>query len=197
MSVAHDVSGDAVLAAVFAHAGPWTEDEYFALPEMPARVELVDGMLLVSPLSAMPHHRLVRELTNAFCDTCPDGRFEALPGSNVRLWPGHVRIPDVVVVRAGRNDLYASVPDVLVLVEITSPGNFRQDMIVKHGDYAEAGVPYYLRVDLHKGLDALTASAYELVDGSYRECASAPDGVLRLERPWPLQADLRALVRGR
>ena len=87
--------------------------------------------------------------------------------------------------------------DVLLLLEITSAGNFRQDMIVKHGDYAEAGVPFYLRIDLHKGIDELTASAYELVDGSYREFATAPDGVLRLDRPWPLVADLRALARGR
>ena len=37
------MSGDAVFEAVFAHAGPWTEDDYFALPDVPARVELVDG----------------------------------------------------------------------------------------------------------------------------------------------------------
>jgi Uma2 family endonuclease len=41
--------------------------------------------------------------------------------------------------------------DILLLVEITSPGNFRQDRIVKHGDYATAGIPFYLRVDLEKG----------------------------------------------
>ena len=114
---------DAVFKAVFAHAGPWTEDDYFALPDVPARVELVDGALLVTPLSSIAH--------------------------------------------------------------------------VKHGDYAEAGVPFYLRIDLHKGIDQLTASAYQQVDGSYREFANAPDGVLRLDRPWPVQADLRAMARGR
>jgi hypothetical protein len=35
------------------------------------------------------------------------------------------------------------------------------------------------------------------VGGVYREYATAPDGVLRLDRPWPLAADLRALARGR
>ena len=34
-------------------------------------------------------------------------------------------------------------------------------MIVKHGDYAEAGVPYYLRIDLCKGIHQLTVSAYQ------------------------------------
>ena len=58
-------------------------------------------------------------------------------------------------------------------------------------------MPFYLRIDLHKGLDDRTASAYELIEGSYREYATASDGVLRLTRPWPLEADLRAMARGR
>lgn len=191
------MSADAVYEAVFSHSGPWTEDDYFALPDVPARVELVDGALLVTPLSSLAHQRLVRELTNLFGVTCPDQRSESLPGANVRLWQDHIRAPDVVVIRSGLQLLKVPVEEILLLVEVTSPGNVRQDRIVKHSDYAEAGVPFYLRVDLHLGIDALTASAYELVDGAYRELASAPDGVLRLERPWPLEADLRALAHGR
>jgi len=191
------MSTDATYEAVFAHAGPWTEDDYFALPDVPARVELVDGALLVTPLSSIAHQRLILGVTNLLVTTCTDPRWEALPGANVRLWQDHIRAPDALVVRSGLQELKVGVPDVLLLVEITSPGNFRQDMIVKHGDYAEAGVPFYLRVDLHKGVDALTASAFELVDGSYREYATAPDGVLTLDRPWPLRANLRALARGR
>jgi Uma2 family endonuclease len=191
------MSSDAVFEAVFAHAGPWTEDDYFALPDVPARVELVDGALLVTPLSSIAHQRLIYETTHVLHETCTDDRWEALPGANVRLWQDHIRAPDALVVRAGLDGLRVAAADVLLVVEITSPGNFRQDMIVKHGDYAEAGVPFYLRIDLHKGIDQLTASAYQLVDGSYREFATASDGVLRLDRPWPVQADLRALARGR
>jgi Uma2 family endonuclease len=191
------MSTDAIYEAVFSHIGPWTEDDYFALPDVPSRVELVDGALLVTPMSSLAHQRLILEVTNLLVASCTDPRWEALPGANVRLWQDHVRGPDSIILRSGLNGLKVAAADVLLLVEITSPGNFRQDMIVKHGDYAEAGVPFYLRVDLHKGIDELTASAYELVDGSYREYATAPDGVLRLDRPWPLVADLRALARGR
>ena len=42
------MSTEATFEAVFAHLGPWTEDDYFALPDVPARVELVDGALLVT-----------------------------------------------------------------------------------------------------------------------------------------------------
>jgi len=122
------MSADATYEAVFAHAGPWTEDDYFALPEVPSRVELVDGALLVTPLSSLTHQRLIYETTRVLREACTDSWWEALPGA--------------------------------------------------------------------KGIDELTASAYELVDGSYREYASARDGVLRLDHPWPLVADLRALARG-
>ncbi len=183
--------------AVFSRLEPWTEADYLELPDLPGRVELVDGSLLVNPPPAYPHQRLVLAIANLLNGTCPDQAWEALPGPGVRLWRDHIRIPDVVVVRSGLQGRLADVADVLVLVEITSPGNFRQDMIVKHGDYAEAGVPYYLRVDQHRGPDAVSASAFELAGGTYREYATAPDGVLTLDRPWSLQADLRQLARGR
>jgi len=85
----------------------------------------------------------------------------------------------------------------LLLVEITSPGNFRQDRIVKHGDYAAGGIPFYLRIDLENGADALEATLFELADGEYREAARSVDGVLRSTAPWPFEADLRALATGR
>jgi Uma2 family endonuclease len=190
------LSVDALYEAVFAHPGPWREDEYFALPETPARIELVDGMLVVNPLTSVPHHRLVGQLTRLLQHTCPDSRWRTLAGGNVRLWKGHIRNPDMIVARARLDVLYIPVEDVLLLVEVTSPGNVRQDRIVKHIDYAEAGVPFYLRVDLHDGVDEVRASAFELVDGAYREYATAPDGILRLTRPWRVEADLRALARG-
>ncbi len=118
------------------------------------------------------------------------------PGLNLRLWPGNVRIPDVVVARPASNALATPASEALLVVEITSPGNFRQDRIVKHGEYAEAGIAFYLRVDLHLGPDDLTATTYELVGSEYAELAHAADGVLRLERPWPVEIDLRAAARG-
>ena len=183
--------------AVFAHPGAWTEEEYFALPETPARVELVDGALVVNPLPDSVHQRLVREIFNLLDRTCPTREWEVFPGLSVRLWPGHVRAPDVVLMRRGATSLYVPARDMLLLAEITSPGNFRQDRIAKHGDYAAAGVPFYLRVDLENGPETLEATLFELVDGTYGEVAPSVDGVLRTSVPWPFEADLRALATGR
>jgi Uma2 family endonuclease len=99
--------------------------------------------------------------------------------------------------RRGAMSLFVRARDMLLLAEITSPGNFRQDRIAKHGDYAAAGIPFYLRVDLENGIEALEATVYQLVDGEYREAARSVDGVLRSARPWPFEADLRALATGR
>lgn len=183
--------------AVFAHPGAWTEDEYFALPETPARVELVDGVLVVMPLPSVVHQRLVRQIGNMLENTCPDPGWEVFDGLNVRLWPGHVRNPDVIVTRHGSMSRYVSAAETLLLVEITSPSNFRQDRIAKHGDYAAAGVPFYLRVDLEEGYEVLEATLFELVDGAYREAARSAGGVLRATKPWPFETDLRALATGR
>jgi Uma2 family endonuclease len=190
-------AAEALYEAVFAHPGPWTEDEYFALPEMPTKVELVDGVLVVMPLSSVVHQRLVRQIGNILEVTCPNREWEVFDGLNVRLWPGHIRNPDVIVTRRGAMSRYVPATDVLVLVEITSPGNFRQDRIIKHGDYAAAGVPFHLRVDLEKGHLNLEATLFALADGEYREAARSVDGVLRSSQPWPFEADLRALATGR
>jgi hypothetical protein len=70
------------------------------------------------------------------------------------------------------------------------------DRIGKHGDYAAAGIPFYLRVDLENGIEALEATLYQLVDGEYREAARSGDGVLRSSLPWPFEIDLRAMATG-
>ena len=183
--------------AVFAHPGAWTEDEYFALPETPARVELVDGVLVVSPLSGSPHQRLTRGVSNVIDVSMPTKDWEVYDGLNVRLWPGHLRIPDIVVARRGIDAVTFDAADVLLLGEVTSPGNFRYDRIVKHRDCAAAGIPFYLRIDLENGKEAVEATLFELVDGEYREAARSDAGVLRAARPWPFEADLRTLAAGR
>jgi hypothetical protein len=56
-----------------AHAGPWTEQEWAALPESMGRVELLDGALVVSPFPAVSHQRLVRNLARALEEAAPAG----------------------------------------------------------------------------------------------------------------------------
>jgi Uma2 family endonuclease len=68
------------------------------------------------------------------------------------LQEGHC--PDLIVAhqsavgRVRRNGGILRACDVLVVVGIVSPGSHRTDHVIKHGEYAEAGIPHYWIVDL-------------------------------------------------
>ena len=80
------MSTDAVFEAVFAHAGPWSEEDYLAIPETPARIELASGVLVVNALPDTYHQRLARRFADLLEETCPGLEWEAFDGLNVRLW---------------------------------------------------------------------------------------------------------------
>ncbi|WP_308431690.1 Uma2 family endonuclease [Amycolatopsis acidiphila] len=63
--------------------------------------------------------------------------------------------------RAERTGGLIKAADVLIVVEIVSPGSHRMDTVVKHGEYADAGIPYYWIVDLDEPL-SLVACHLEL-----------------------------------
>ncbi len=54
--------------------------------------------------------------------------------------------------------------DVLVAVEIISPGTGTTDRVTKMYEYADARIPHYWLVDLDT---PVTLTAYTLVDGNY------------------------------
>jgi hypothetical protein len=187
---------EALYEAVFAHPGPGTEDEYFALPEMPTKVELMDGVLVVKPLSSVVHQRLVWQLGRILRTVALPGNGRCSPGSTYGCGRGTSATRTSSSPGAARC-LGTSRPRTLCCSSRSGPGNFRQDRIVKHGDYAAAGVSFYLRVDLEKGHEVLEATLLELVDGSYREAARSTNGLLRSSLPWPFEVDLRASATGR
>ncbi|MER6299495.1 Uma2 family endonuclease [Kitasatospora sp. NPDC001539] len=120
----------------------WTEEQC-------AGIEIVDGMVVVSPSASKRHHRIARLLANALdeaggedwnADTDFDVRLQDVPLNNRR--------PDVVVYRADSIDESPTRPEhVLLLVEVVSPGSETTDRVVKLDQYATAGVPFYWRVE--------------------------------------------------
>lgn len=132
---------------VFDHNGPWTEEEFLALP-VDRRVELLDGALLVSPSARVRHQRLSFRLAAALDAAVPEG-LEVLEAINVRVGTGKILIPDLAVVSTPGLDLtVCDAADVVLIVEISSPGNAVADRAVKPLLYAQAGIPHYLRVEL-------------------------------------------------
>jgi Uma2 family endonuclease len=130
----------------YAHSGPWTEEEFLALP-VDTRLELGDGALVMRPRASNPHQRLAYRIWGALDAAATEGR-DVLGEPNVRVGPDRVLIPDVAVI--ARADMTAAVNDaahVHLVVEVVSPGNAAVDRVLKPHLYAEAGIRRYLRIE--------------------------------------------------
>lgn len=128
----------------------------------------------------------------AALDAAASDDFDVAPEVDVIIEaraPATVRAPDVVVVRAGmRNPIVAD--DVVVAVEVLSPGTRRVDLVMKRHEYAEAGIPHYWIVDLAG--DHVTLEALTLVDGEYE--SETVTGVFEASAPFPVRIDLASLL---
>jgi Uma2 family endonuclease len=180
-------------AEVLDHVGPWTEQDYFALPADRRRIELLDGSLLVSPSAGFRHQRLSFQLCYALSAAAPAG-FEVLEAINVRAAPGRILIPDLAIVNTpGVERTVAEPADVALVVEITSPGNAVVDRALKPTLYAQAGIPNHLLIEL--GAQPPTAVVFGLRRGGYVPVRRVGQGErLRFDEPFSVDVDLAAMV---
>ena len=122
--------------------GRWTEEQC-------AGIDIVDGMILVGPSPSKRHNRMARLLANAL-DAAGGPDWNADTGVDVRLQdvPLNNRRPDVTVYRADCIDITPTRPEqVLLIVEVVSPGSETTDRIVKADQYAKATIPFYWRIE--------------------------------------------------
>jgi Uma2 family endonuclease len=181
------------------HPRPWTLDEVLALPEDNGqRIELIDGMLVVSPAPTPTHQRFLQWLQLALDAAVPAG-MELLPGVNVVL-NGRRRllIPDLVVTNVpGHTSVYFTGDQIVLAAEILSPSSRSYDRLLKRQLYAEAGVPYYLVVDPAGVVPS--AVVMRLTGAGYCEQESSSDGLLSMRQPFPAVVRLggAALAGGR
>lgn len=171
----------------YARDRPWTEQDWLELPES-SDVELVDGVLVMSPHPANRHQRLTLRIA-ALLDTAAPTGWVVLPEPNVRLDVDRVVIPDVVILsRAEMDTIVNDAADVALVIEIVSPGHAAYERLLKPRLYAEAGIRWYVRVEP----TALTAHVHELRGGAYVETAS--DHVVELTEPFPVRIDVPGLL---
>lgn len=146
-----------------------TLDDWAGLPETPEhRVEVVEGVLVVSPRPLLVHQWAVTRLGFLLHDQLPEGlsawsEAEMIVGQT----PLTVRVPDVVVARTEIMDSSpARVPAdaAQLVIEVLSEGTGRTDRVTKFSEYAEVGIEHYWIVDLDAPASMIT---YRLVDGEY------------------------------
>ncbi|MCW2541227.1 MAG: hypothetical protein JWN95_2952 [Frankiales bacterium] len=177
-----------------------TLQEWDDLPEDVSRqLELVDGVLQVSPRPTIDHQHIIGQL---YAQTYSAFSAEdlvvvleidvVLVGDPLPL----VRAPDLAVITrefARTAPKRAAAADLLLAIEIISPGSSRRDRIAKMIDYAEAGIENYWIIETD---GIVTLDAYLLVAGAYELTGHFNGGRATLARPTALTVDLDALVIG-
>ncbi len=179
------------MTAAFAHAVPWTEEEYLALGETVDRVELFDGSLIVSPAPTFGHQHLSRRLANALEPAAQPRGLQVYEAVNIRLRTGRLSIPDLVITpETPMATVLLNAVDVRLICEITST-NAATDNVLKMHYYAAAGIPWYLLVDPGNP----TLSLYQL-DGDHYvlDQKAGPGELLRFTEPIALDLDPATLT---
>jgi Uma2 family endonuclease len=117
------------------------------------RYELAEGNLIVMPPADAQHAALITRLlvwlvTNGY----GADRVLATPGLLISEKSGG-RSPDVLVLRkpASPGTVWIKPEDVLLAVEVVSPGSRELDRVIKPGEYARAGVGNFWRVERDGG----------------------------------------------
>ncbi|MGW1866707.1 Uma2 family endonuclease [Streptomyces mauvecolor] len=163
----------------------WSEEQC-------AGVEIVDGMVVVSPSASKRHNRLARILANAL-EAAAGPDWNADTGFDVRLQdvPLTNRHPDVVVYRADTINLTPTRPEhVLLVVEVVSPGSETTDRIVKVDQYARSGIAFYWRIEqAATGVPLVYTYVLDPATKTYRE-GDMFTGIVKVSAPFPVEIDL-------
>lgn len=181
------------VATIEDHAGPWTEEAYFALGPTPNRVELFDGSLIVTPAPSGRHQTVARRIANAIEPGATAAGLEIVEAVNLRLRTGRVLIPDLIVT-TDLDQATFDADEVSLVGEVVSPSNAVTDRVLKPALYAAAGIPWYLIAEpVHDGVDLML---YRLEGDNYVEHAVAKGNeVLRISEPFRAELDPAALLR--
>ena len=116
------------------------------------RCELVRGHAIMTPTEASQNSNAIRRLTTSL-DAALGEVWAPLTAVSVRTGGGvlaTVRVPDLLVLRAEciGPDWRIDPRDVALVVEVVSPSSVETDWVTKRGEYAAAGIPNYLIVDV-------------------------------------------------
>lgn len=174
---------------------PWTAQ--LALDLLPEnngpKVEVVRGSVVVTPHANYDHQDIELELTYRLKQAAREvGLWTYL---EVNIVSGDdLFIPDLVVLRrSGGGQRTMPISEAVLLGEIVSAGNRRKDLIDRPREYADAGVPYFLRIDFRNRVPGLVL--HRLVNGAYQPAvAAAAGGTFAMTDPFPFSVDPAELL---
>lgn len=162
----------------------WTVADLDGWPESHVRYELTDGALTVSPSPSSLHQAVAYRLCGRLEAAVTDG-LVVTQAVEVRFTDRLTRIPDVLVVRSAEPGRHWFAPaEVVLAVEIESPGSHVEDRVTKPTLYARHGIPHFWRLELQP----IRVRCYRLGAGDgYREAGASDE---RLVSGAPAALDL-------
>lgn len=144
-----------------------TGEEYDALPENPRR-ELVDGVIRMMATPSFRHQEVVDALKLQLRMNCP-AHLRVSREQEIRFDERLRRNPDLLVLHAqavSPDRTRYSPHEVVLAIEVVSPGSETQDRREKPYQYAAGKIPHYWRVELEPEIAVHT---FRLGDTGYVE----------------------------
>ncbi|MEU8656332.1 Uma2 family endonuclease [Actinoplanes philippinensis] len=176
----------------------FTADDLDQIPDLPSHAELIDGsLILVSPQKIF-HTLMLDLLTQSLRSQAPRSKYLVRRDMSVVLNDKQRPEPDVIVVRAdAEHDMSGTwypAEAVILAIEVVSPESLIRDRHRKPQLYAEAGIPYFWRVENKDGKPVVYAYALDPAIGEYTPLTIFRERV-QLPDPFPLDIDLTEIER--
>ncbi|MFB4299092.1 Uma2 family endonuclease [Actinomadura sp. NTSP31] len=129
----------------------FTADDFLRMRGLPRHTELIDGSLVFVSPQSLWHFLVIELLVDGLRRSAPE-YLRVIREMTVKLGERQVPEPDVTVLTddAFQRDLLRSTfgaEDVLLAVEVVSPGSVEHDRDVKPRRYAAAGIKHFWRVE--------------------------------------------------
>ncbi|MGW4646554.1 Uma2 family endonuclease [Kitasatospora sp. NPDC004289] len=179
--------------------GGFTAEDLDTMPDLPPHTELLDGSLVFMSPQKHFHSVVVDLLVWALRRGCPEG-LRVVREMSVVLGRRDRPEPDLAVVEAsavtgsGEETAYQAA-EVVLAVEVVSPDSVERDRELKPRKYAEAGIPYFWRVEKEEGLSAVVY-AFELEPATRRYVGTGIHrGRFKVEVPFGVEIDLTEIER--
>jgi Uma2 family endonuclease len=160
-------------------------EDVLALPDDADRVELRDGVMIVVPSPTLGHNEIGNLLWMWFRNHAPRD-YRASTATGVLIGIKDTLEPDVLLVRAEGFDIdrhFTTSDQVVLAVEIVSPGTRKRDRLEKPADYAAAGIPFFWRIEQKP----VRVAAYELGRGDTYRWVAESDTELVLTAPFEIR----------
>ncbi|NJC65290.1 Uma2 family endonuclease [Planosporangium flavigriseum] len=168
----------------------FTIEDVLAIPDDAPRVELVDGVMAVVPSPSLDH-QAISNLLWAWLRKHRPHPLDAATAVGVAVSLNNTCEPDVLLhwAEIKRTRHFLMPHEVLLVVEVVSPGTRRRDRLEKPAVYAEAGIPNFWRIEQ----DPVHVYAYTLKDGAYVELANSADELV-VDEPFPIRLPIREIT---